>query len=147
MTEQAYSRLARPRGMMDAMVRYQGLYGFKAIGRHRGLVHTCLGNITETCVNCEGTGLFQLSAGVLIECPTCRGYGVVYSISEGEFQGWRQVILAAYPDSGPPDWVPCVPYRQQEWTPEDIQEQLRMIARVDKVMQERYLNKEPPKKD
>lgn len=51
--------------------------------------------------------------------------GTVYKITPGELEGWRQIIIAAYPDAGVPDWTPSTNFGQHPL--EDIQAQLRMM--------------------
>lgn len=106
-----YSHLARPQRMVDAMMRYVRLYGLRPIGRHRHLAYTLLGNNTKPCEMCAGTGLVP-SDEKLSNCPVCNGYGVAYTITPGELDAWRKVVLCAYPDAGVPDWQPCIPFEQ-----------------------------------
>ena len=100
----------KPRGMHQAMARYQALKGLKPDGPHRSLADRLLKNITCKCGTCNGTGLHGTygSMGWRI-CPTCHGLGEAYNITLEELQALRQQVLDRYPDAGPPGWSPGHP--------------------------------------
>lgn len=92
------------------MGRYQALYGLKPMSNPPGLVRELLADVTMTCETCEGTGINGSYGGMgWRACPTCHGFGVVYTISLAELEARRRKVLEAYPDVGAANWRPCVP--------------------------------------
>lgn len=105
-----FSPWAKPRGMHQAMARYQALKGLKPVGPHRALADNLLGNISERCSTCNGTGLHGTYGGLGWRvCPVCHGLGETYSITLDELQGLRQQVLDLYPDAAPFGWTPGHP--------------------------------------
>jgi hypothetical protein len=100
----------KPRGMHQAMARYQALKGLKPVGPHRTLADSLLQNITCKCGTCGGTGLHGTYGGMGWRiCPVCHGLGEAYSITLEELQALRQQVLDRYPDAATPGWRPGNP--------------------------------------
>ena len=105
-----FSPWAKPRGMHQAMARYQALKGLKPVGYHRPLADQVLNNITCKCPTCHGTGLHGTYGNIGWRiCRTCHGLGEAYRITLDELQALRQQVLDSYPDAAPPGWSPGHP--------------------------------------
>lgn len=101
--------------MIEAILKYQQLYGFHQMTRAGRLVQRFLNNITVPCVAFEGASIVLLSTGQELSVyPACSGFAAALAITLGELEAWLRVVLADYPNAGMADRKPCVPSGQEE---------------------------------
>src|SRR5438093_253023 len=86
--------------MIEAMARYQKLYGLKPIGPHRDLTEHIFKGTMYECPKCLGRGLLDTSrSDQYTKCRECHGNGYRWRISAEDIQALRQQVLNAYPEA------------------------------------------------
>ncbi|WHZ27407.1 MAG: hypothetical protein OJF51_002204 [Nitrospira sp.] len=87
--------------MIESMGRYQLFYGLSPIGPHRKLADRIFDKIVSTCESCRGRGLRDSTtmADRYEGCPTCRGFGRIFTAPESVIESVRQQVLAEYPNA------------------------------------------------
>lgn len=86
--------------MVESMGRYQLFYGLSPVGSHRHLADRLFKEIRTVCEACRGRGLLDSTtiANGYESCPTCRGFGSIFTVPESVIESVRQQVLAEYPN-------------------------------------------------
>lgn len=99
-----FSDLALPRDAFAVRGRRLALYGIKA-KFFDAEVGKLFADATRQCDACGGTGLADEHNWH--DCPTCRGFGVVYQVNPTELEFRRLLVKLRHPDALIEGWKPA----------------------------------------